>query len=76
MIIPQVQISKYFEHKNVIINLSISLTFFGVLKNSPIEMGLLSIHNICFGLKIRKLYFTYTLLSGGMLNSYTSKLIG
>ena len=33
------------------------------LKNRLIEMVLLSTHNICFGLEIRKLNFCYTLLT-------------
>ena len=35
----------------------------GVQKNRLIETVLLSTHNICFGLEIRKLNFWYTLLT-------------
>ena len=39
---------------------------FGAQKNCPIEMVLLSTHNICFACEIRKINFQYTLLSGGL----------
>ena len=32
-----------------------------------IETTLLSTHNICFGWEIRKIIFSYTLLSGGLI---------
>ena len=45
---------------------SIKACVLGAQKNRLIEMVLLSTHNICFGLEIRKIIFKYTLLSGGM----------
>ena len=39
----------------------------GAQKNRLIEMVLLSTHNICFGLEIRKIIFSYAHLSGGLL---------
>ena len=51
----------------MIIFLSISLNMcFGCLKE-PSHRVLLSTHNICFGLEIRKIIFSYTLLSGGLV---------
>ena len=38
----------------------------GAQKNRLIETVLLSTHNICFGLEIRKLIFHITCLSGGL----------
>ena len=38
----------------------------GAQKNRLIEMVLLSTHNICFGLEIRKLLFGYALLTKGL----------
>ena len=37
--------------------------WFSAQKNSLIEMVLLSTHNICFGLEIRKIFFRYALLT-------------
>ena len=34
-----------------------------------IETVLLSTHNICFGLEIKKIVFHYTLLSGGLIST-------
>ena len=45
--------------------LSISLNM-GTQKNRLIETFLLSTHNICFGLGIRKSFFDSKLLSGGL----------
>ena len=39
---------------------------FGCSKERLTEKVLLSTHNICFGLEIRKIIFQYTLLSGGL----------
>ena len=39
----------------------------GAQKNRLIETVLLSTHNICFGLEIKKIIFQYTLLSGGLV---------
>ena len=39
---------------------------FGAQKNRLIETVLLSTHNICFGLEIKKIIFQYALLSGGL----------
>ena len=45
----------------------------GDQKNLLNEMVLLSTHNICFGLKIRKLIFDYALLSGGLVVTSISR---
>ena len=53
---------RFFEHK--IVNIFLPFTFyvcFGCSKAILIETVLLSTHNICFGLEIRKLIFWYTL---------------
>ena len=42
----------------------------GTQKNRLIEMVLLSTHNACFGWKIRKIFFWYTLLTKWLLVSY------
>ena len=39
---------------------------FGCSKNRLIETVLLSTHNICFGLEIRKIIFSCALLSDGL----------
>ena len=39
----------------------------GAQKIYLIETVLLSTHNICFGWEIRKIIFSYTLLSGGLV---------
>ena len=41
--------------------------FLGAQKNRLIKTVLLSTHNICFGWEIRKIIFSYSLLSGGLL---------
>ena len=38
----------------------------GALKNRLVETVVLSTHNICFGWGIRKIIFSYALLSGGL----------
>ena len=38
----------------------------GAQKNRLIERVLLSTHNICFGLEIRKIFFSYPPLYGGL----------
>ena len=40
----------------------------GAQKNRLIETVLLSTHNICFGLDIRKIIFKYEVLFGGLEN--------
>ena len=53
--------------KIAFIFLSISLNMcFGAQKNRLNETVLLSTHNICFGREIRKIIFSYALLSGGL----------
>ena len=42
-------------------------------KNRLIETVLLSNHNICFGLEIRKLFFWYALLTKGLPVAYNHK---
>ena len=42
---------------------SIETCVLGAQKNRLIETVLLSTHNICFGLEIKRLVFQYTLLS-------------
>ena len=37
-----------------------------IMDNLTVETVLLSTHNICFGWEIRKIIFSYTLLSGGL----------
>ena len=44
---------------------------FGVLKNRLIETVILSTHNICFGLEIRKPFFCYALLTLDLPDYYT-----
>ena len=39
----------------------------GAQKNPLIETVLLSTYNICFGLEIRKIIFSFVLLSGGLI---------
>ena len=39
----------------------------GAQKNRPIGTVLLSTHNVCFGCEIRKVIFSYALLSKGLL---------
>ena len=47
--------------------LSISLSYvLDAQKNRLIDIILLSTHNICFGRKIKKIIFGYTLLSGSL----------
>ena len=55
---------KFYERKIVIIFLPINLN---MCLTCLIETVLLSTHNICFGWEIRKLIFSHTLLSGGLL---------
>ena len=43
----------------------------GAQKNRLIETDLLSTHNICFGLEIRKLNFDYAPLFKGQLQMYS-----
>ena len=63
-----VQIWKLFESKIVTIFLLINLNMcFGCSKNRLIETVLLSTHNICLGLVIRKIIFYYILLSGSLI---------
>ena len=44
--------------------------FLGAQKNRLDETVLLSTHNICLGWEIRKIIFSYTLLSGGLSEGY------
>ena len=46
---------------------SIHTCVLGTQTNRLIETVLLSTHNICFGLEIKKIGFQYALLSGGLL---------
>ena len=63
-----VQIWKLFESKIVTIFLPIILTcVLGAQKNRLIETVLLSTHNICLGLVIRKIIFYYILLPGSLI---------
>ena len=58
-----------FQHKIVNIFLPINFNIcFGCSKNRLIETVLLSTHNICFGLEIRKLNFRYALLTKVLVN--------
>ena len=45
---------------------SVKTCVLGAQNNRLIETVLLSTHNICFGLEIRKINLSYTLLSGGL----------
>ena len=47
----------------------------GAQKNRLIATVLLSIHNICFGWVIRKIIFSYALLSGGLVSLICSRLL-
>ena len=42
----------------------------GAQKNRLIKTVLLSTHNISFGLEMRKMIFSYTLLSGGLAEAF------
>ena len=60
---------KFYARKIVIIFLPINLNMcLGAQKNHLIESVLLSTHNICFGLDIKKIVFQYTLLSEGLIS--------
>ena len=60
--------------KNVIFSYLFVLTYvLGSQKNRLIEMVLLSTHNTCIGCKVRKLFFDYSFLSGGLVLIYPSK---
>ena len=45
-------------------------------KNRFIETVLLSTHNICFGLEIKKIVLQYTLLSGGLFIYQPKNMLG
>ena len=65
-------LNKKFQRKIVNILLPIILAYvLGAQKNRLIETVLLSTLNICFGLKIRKLFFYYALLT----KTFTVKLL-
>ena len=56
-----------FERKIVIFSYLSVLTYvLGAQKNRIIERVVLSIHKICFGWEIRKLFFWYSLLNKGL----------
>ena len=61
--VTQVLIIKNVQCK--IVNVFLPINF--LQKNHLIETALLSTHNICFGLEIRKLFFCYARLTKGML---------
>ena len=42
---------------------------FGCSKEPSQGDGFLSTHNICFGLELRKIFFSYSLLSGGLISA-------
>ena len=68
------------QHKNFSLKLLIHVFSYplflayvlGAQKNLLIETVLLSTHNICFGWEIRKLIFSYALLSKGLQTKYFS----
>ena len=45
-------------------------------KNRLVEAVLLSTHNICFGLEIRKLFFWYALLNKVLIVELIGQLVG
>ena len=68
--VPLVQIRIVCAPKFAFIFLPIILNMcLGAQKNRLIETVLLSTHNICFRLEIRKIIFQYTLLSGGLIRT-------
>ena len=44
---------------------------FGTQKNYLFEMVVLSTHNICFVLEIRKINLNYAILSRGLINDFS-----